>query len=114
MRKMVLALFALAVTAAAVQARTTQEFTDRCEIDEATCAKEIKDARRALEQGPRERMRICVPASLTDEDLVAEVTRWISEQSPALDRKEAAESIAAALVALYSCDRPRSIDLEGN
>ncbi|MBP6013812.1 MAG: hypothetical protein KBA31_16410 [Alphaproteobacteria bacterium] len=114
MRKTTLALIALAVAAGTAQARSTQAFLDMCASDEVACAREIKDARRALEQGPRERLRICIPPGMSDDGLVGEVTHWISERSPELDREEAAESIAAALVALYSCDRPRSIDLEGN
>jgi hypothetical protein len=114
MRTLALALAAFAVTAITAHARSTQDFLDACATDETSCAREIKDARRALEQGPRERIRFCLPAGLTDEGLVGEITSWISEQSPALDRKEAAESIAAALVALYSCDRAPAIDTNGD
>jgi hypothetical protein len=114
MRKTALALLALAVTAGTAEARSTANFLDMCAADEVACAKEIKDARRALEHGPRERLRFCMPAGMTDEGLVFEVTYWISEQSPAMDRKEAAESIAAALVALYSCDHAPKINTNGD
>jgi hypothetical protein len=108
MHRLAIALAALTVAACTAQARSTQDFLDACAKDEAACAREIHAARRALEQGPRERLRFCMPPGMSDEALVFEVTYWISEQSPSWDRKESAESIAAALVALYSCDRMKT------
>jgi hypothetical protein len=55
-------------------------------------------------------MRLCVPATLSDDDLVAAVTGWIKRYEPPLDDEEEAESIAAALVALYACDRAPGIE----
>lgn len=105
--------FALLLTACSAQARSTEAFLDMCQANETACANEIRAARRALEQGPRERMRFCMPPGMSDETMVFEVTYWISEQQPSWDRKEAAESIAAALVALYACDRAPKIDTNG-
>ena len=110
MRWIALALVALIATTNAASARSTRNFLDRCATDEARCADDIKAARRALEYGPDARKKLCMPAGMTDEGLVGEVTYWIGEQVPSLDHKEAAESIAAALVALYSCDRPRGFE----
>ena len=107
MRCALLAL-ALLATPNLAHARTTGDFLDRCAMDEAWCAKEIGDARRALEA----RKKLCMPQGLSDEGLVGEVTYWIGEQIPSMDHKPHVESIAAALVALYSCDRPKN-DLQG-
>jgi hypothetical protein len=114
MRNIALALAAVAMTAGTAYAYSTDYFIDRCQSDRTWCAAEISKARRALEQGPRERMRFCIPTGMTDEGLVDEVVYWIGEQWPSWDRKEAAESIAAALVALYSCDRAPKIDTDGD
>lgn len=114
MRSTYVALALLLATAFAAQARSTQDFLEMCQTDEAACLREIQHAKRALEQGPRERMRFCTPPAMQDETMVFEVTYWIGEQTPSWDRKEAAESIAAALVALYSCDRAPPIDTNGD
>jgi hypothetical protein len=107
------ALFLLvAVTAAGAYAwsGSTRDFLERCESDEAWCASEIGQARRAVERGIEARKKICIPAGITDEDLVKGVTYWIGEQVPSMDHRPHAESIAAALVALYGCDRPQGLE----
>ena len=103
-----IAIAAIASTASA--AGTTRAFLDRCASDEAWCAREIKDARRAIEQGVQARKKLCFPPDLADEGLVGEVTHWIVEQIPSMDHRPDAESIAAALVALYACDRPQGLE----
>ena len=103
MRLIALVLVALAATAGAASANTTRNFLDRCASDEARCAADIHAARRALEKGPDARKKLCIPVGLSDEELVASVTNWIDEQIPSMNHKQEAESIAAALVALYSC-----------
>ena len=70
----------------------------------------IKDARRAVEHGVEARKRLCIPQGISDEGLVGEVTYWIGEQVPSMDHKPEAESIAAALVALYGCDRSHGLE----
>lgn len=103
-------LAVIAMTAANAWSGSTRDFLDRCERDEAWCAREIGDARRAVERGPEARKRICIPPGITDEGLVSEVTYWIGEQVPSLDHRPHAESIAAALVSLYGCDRPKGLE----
>lgn len=110
MRWISIAAFALAAMTSAASARTTRAFVDRCANDEAWCAKEIRDARRAVEQGVQARKKICIPQGLTDETLALAVTNWIAEQIPSMDHEPDAESIAAALVALYGCDNPRGLE----
>jgi hypothetical protein len=110
MRWIAVAAIAIATMTSALFARTTGAFLDRCASDEAWCAKEIKDARLAVEKGVQARKKLCFPPGLTDEGLVGEVTYWIGEQIPSLDHEPDAESIAAALVALYGCDGPRGLD----
>jgi len=105
MRWVALVLLMLALLTVVAQARTTRAFLDRCATDESWCADQINAARRAMQQGVEARKRICLPQGLSDEGLVGEVTYWISEQVPSLDHKPDAESIAAALIALYGCDR---------
>lgn len=111
MRWMALSLLAVtAVTSAYAWSGSTRDFLDRCERDEAWCAREIAEARRAIERGPEARKRICLPPGITDEGLVFEVTYWIGEQIPSMDHRPHAESIAAALVSLYGCDRPKGLE----
>ena len=110
MRWIAIAAVALIVATSTASARTTRAFLDLCASDESWCAKEIKDARRAVEQGVQARKKLCIPQGLTDEGLVGEVTYWIGEQIPSLDHEPDAESIAAALVALYGCDGPRGLE----
>jgi hypothetical protein len=110
MRWIAIAAVALIAATSAASARTTRAFLDRCANDDAWCAKEIKDARRAVEQGIQARKKLCFPQGLSDEGLVGEVTYWIGEQIPSLDHEPDAESIAAALVALYGCDGPRGLE----
>lgn len=111
MRWMALFLLSLAATASAyAYSGTTRDFLDRCAYDEAWCAREINEARRAMERGPEARKRLCIPTGLSDDGLVGEVTYWIGEQIPSMDHKPHAESIAAALVALYGCDRPKGLE----
>ena len=89
---------------------TTRDFLERCEQDESWCTREIADARRAVERGVEARKKICVPPGMSDETLVSEVTYWIGEQVPSMDHRPHAESIAAALVAVYGCDRPKGME----
>jgi hypothetical protein len=110
MRWIAIAAIALAAITSAASARTTRAFLDRCSDDAAWCAKEIKDARRAVEQGVQARKKLCLPQGLSDEDLANAVTGWIAEQIPSLNHEPDAESIAAALVALYGCDGPRGLE----
>jgi hypothetical protein len=108
---MALFLLGLAATAGAyAYSGTTGDFLDRCASDEAWCAREIREAQRAVERGPDARKKLCVPQAMTDEGLVGEVTYWIVEHVPPLDHRPHAESIAAALVALYACDRPKGLE----
>jgi hypothetical protein len=86
---------------------TTRDFLDRCSDDEAWCLQQINEARRAIERGPDARKKICMPQGMSSETLVFEVTYWISEQVPSMDHRPHAESVAAALVSVYACDRPR-------
>lgn len=110
MRWIAIAAIALATMTSAASARTTRAFLDRCASDEAWCAKEIKDVRRAVEKGVQARKKLCFPPGLTDEGLVGEVTYWIGEQIPSIEHEPDAESIAAALVDLYACDRPKGLE----
>jgi hypothetical protein len=104
----------LLATAAALPAYawsgTTRDFLDRCEQDESWCAREIGEARRAVERGVEARKKICIPPGMSEETLVFEVTYWIGEQVPSMDHRPHAESIAAALVAVYACDRPKGME----
>jgi hypothetical protein len=86
---------------------TTREFLDRCADDETWCRQQIGEALRAIERGPDARKKLCMPQGISDETLVFEVTYWISEQIPSMDHRPHAESVAAALVSVYACDRPR-------
>lgn len=109
----VLSLLAASITTAAsayAWSGSTRTFLDRCESDQSWCAREIGDARRAVERGVEARKKVCIPQGKSDEDLVGEVTSWIGEQVPAMDHKPHAESIAAALVSLYGCDRPQGLE----
>lgn len=110
MRWIATGLLALGLTVGIALAGTTRYFLDRCATDEAWCLSVIKDARRAVEQGREARKRLCFPPGMSDEGLVGEVTYWIGEQVPSMDHKPEAESIAAALVALYGCDRPKGLE----
>jgi hypothetical protein len=108
-----IAFFFLAAASAACShawSGTTRQFLDRCQDDEAWCAGQIADARRAIERGVDARKKVCFPVGLSDETLVFEVTYWISEQIPSMDHRPHAESVAAALISLYGCDRPRSTE----
>lgn len=108
-----IAFFFLAAASAACSyawSGTTRQFLDRCADDEAWCAGEIGDARRAIERGVEARKKVCFPVGLSDETLVFEVTYWISEQMPSMDHRPHAESVAAALISLYGCDRPRGME----
>ena len=111
MRWSILLLLAAATAASAsAWSGSTRDFLERCESDEAWCATEIGQARRAVERGVEARKKICIPQGKSDEDLVGEVTYWIGEQVPSLDHKPHAESIAAAIVSLYGCDRPQGME----
>jgi hypothetical protein len=110
MRWIAIAAIALAIMTGSASARTTRAFLDRCADDNAWCAKEIKDARRAVEQGIQARKKLCIPQGLSDDDIASAVTRWIDDQIPSLNHEPDAESIAAALVALYGCDGPRGLE----
>ena len=110
MRWIAIAAIALAAMTSAVSARTTRAFLDRCSSDDNWCATEIKNARRAVEQGVEARKKVCIPQGLSDAALTNAVTSWIDEQIPSMDHKPDAESIAAALVALYGCDGPRGLE----
>jgi hypothetical protein len=103
---------ALALASGAAHAGTTKDFLYRCSTDEAGCAAKIKAARRMLEQPPpgRTPVKLCLPASMSDEGLVGEVTYWIDEQSPPLDNKDEFDSIAAALTALYTCSGIKGLE----
>jgi len=103
-------LAALAVASAYAWSGSTRDFLYRCEQDEAWCAREISDARRAVERGVEARKKVCFPPGQSDEGLVFEVTYWIGEQIPSMDHRPHAESVAAALVSLYGCDRPKGIE----
>jgi hypothetical protein len=107
MRWIALSLLALAaVLPAHAWSGTTRAFLDRCSDDEAWCLQQINEARRAVEYGPDARKKLCLPQGMSDETLVFEITYWISEQTPSMDHRPHAESIAAALVAVYGCSRP--------
>ena len=110
MRRMALTLVALGLSAGSAYAGTTRDFLDRCATDDAWCATKIGEARRAVEQGVEARKKLCFPQGMSEEGLVGEVTYWITEQVPSMDYKPDAESIAAALVALYGCDRPKGLE----
>ena len=114
MKWMALSLLAVAATTSAhAWSGSTRDFLDRCERDQSWCAREIDEARRAVERGPEARKRTCIPPGMSEEGLVNEVTYWIGEQVPSMDYRPHAESIAAALVSLYACDRPKGLeDLE--
>ena len=105
MRWTTLAFIALVSLTGIAEARTTREFLDNCAQDESWCASQIRAALRAQQQGVEARKKICMPSGISDEGLVGEVTYWISEQIPSMDHRPDAESIAAALIALYGCDR---------
>ncbi len=108
MRWIAVSLFALfAATQAHAWTGTTRAFLDRCEQDEAWCAHEIADARRAMERGVEAGKKICLPPDMSEETLVFEITYWIGEQFPSMDHRPHAESIAAALVAVYGCSGPK-------
>ena len=111
MKRFALFLFA-ALTAASAHAwsGSTRDFLERCESDQAWCATEIGEARRAVARGVEARKKVCIPQGISDEGLVGEVTYWIGEQVPSMDMKPHAENIAAALVALYGCDRPQGLE----
>lgn len=111
MRWIALSLLALAAALTAqAWSGTTRDFLDRCEQDEAWCAREISDARRAVERGVEARKKVCMPTGMSEETLVFEVTYWISEQIPSMDHRPHAESIAAAIVSIYGCDRPKGME----
>jgi len=105
-----LLLAAAAAASANAWSGSTGDFLERCESDQSWCATEIGEARRAVERGVEARKKICIPQGTTDEDLVGAVTYWIGEQVPSLAHKPAAESIAAAIVSLYGCDRPQGLE----
>jgi hypothetical protein len=105
-----LLLAAATVANANAWSGSTRDFLERCESDQAWCATEIGEARRAVERGVEARKKICIPQGTSDEDLTGPVTTWIAEQVPSLDYKPAAESIAAAIVSLYGCDRPQGLE----
>jgi hypothetical protein len=103
----------LAVLANAASAATTKDFIYRCSTDEVGCAAKIKDVRRVIENPPpgqRAPARICFPPGLSDEGLANEVAMWIDEQVPAWDNRNEFDSIADALVALYSCDGVKGLE----
>ena len=110
MRWIAIALASFVALTTMAWARSTRAFLDSCAMDESYCATEIKAARRAVEQGPEARKKLCIPQGISDEGLVGEVTYWITEQVPSMDSKPEGESIAAALVALYGCDRPKGLE----
>ncbi|NOT41800.1 MAG: hypothetical protein HOP13_15060 [Alphaproteobacteria bacterium] len=111
MRLIALTLLALAaVPPAYAWSGTTRDFLDRCQQDEAWCAREISDARRAVERGVEARKKVCFPPGMSEETLVFEVTYWIGEQIPSMDHRPHAESVAAAIVSLYGCDRPKGME----
>jgi hypothetical protein len=110
MRRLLLIAVAFVASVGSAEARTTREFLDRCADDEAWCAKEIKIAREAIEKGVMARKKLCMPQGLSDEGLVGEVTYWITEQVPSMDQRPDAESIGAALVALYGCDTAKGLE----
>jgi hypothetical protein len=115
MRKLALALLTFSLAANTAHARSTGDFLEDCSRDESACAVEIKAVIKRLEIGqPADRRKLCLPQTMSDEGLAGEVTYWIGEQMPPLDRQDAAESIAAALVALYSCDRMRGTGPQGD
>ena len=103
---------ALSLMAGAASAGTTKDFLYRCSIDEAACAAKIKTVRRVLEQPPPGRIapKLCYPSGMSDEGLVGEVTYWIDEQVPSLDHKDEADSITAALMALYACSGIKGLE----
>jgi len=107
MRWMALALgLALAISSyPATAGTTTKDFLFRCSTDETGCAAKIRAVRRTLENPlPGGRIvKLCLPAGISDEGLVGEVTYWIDEQTPSMDNKDEFDSIAAALTALYTC-----------
>lgn len=103
-------LAAFAAAGAYAWSGSTRDFLERCESDQAWCADEIGEARRAVERGVEARKKVCIPQGISDEGLIGEVTYWIGEQVPSMDMKPHAESIAAALVALYGCDRPQGLE----
>lgn len=100
--------------ATAASARTTKAFLDRCETDEAACLAKIKEVRRMLEVPPpgKAPQKLCLPSGLSDEGFVFEVTYWIAEQYPPMDNRDENDSIATALISLYSCSGIKG--LEGN
>ncbi len=111
MRWIALSLLAVLTPASAhAWAGSTRDFLFRCEQDEAWCAREIGDARQAVERGVEARKKICIPSGMSNDALVFEVTYWIGEQIPSMDHRPHAESIAAALVAVYACDRPKGLE----
>ena len=100
--------FLASAVANIASAATTKDFLFRCAQDERRCAAQIKEVARVIERPPpgqRAPVRICFPAGLSDEGLVGEVTYWIDSQMPSWDNKDEFDSIAAALTALYACDR---------
>ncbi len=101
---------AIVATPAYSWSGSTRDFLERCEQDEGWCSREIGEARRAVERGVEARKKICIPPGISDETLVSEVTYWIGEQVPSMDYRPHAESIAAALVAVYACDRPKGLE----
>jgi hypothetical protein len=105
---------ALSLAAGAAYAASTKDFLYRCSTDEAGCAAKIKRTKELLEHPPKggTSVRLCMPSGMSDEGLVGEVTYWIDEQMPSLDNKDEADSIAAALVSLYSCGGYK--ELEGD
>jgi hypothetical protein len=112
MRKTALAV-ALLLCAPIASAHTTKDFVFRCsqEQEVAACAVKIKEVIRRLENPPPGRaiVKLCLPPDMSDEMLVAEVTYWIDEQGSRYDNRDEDESIAAALVALYSCGGPKGL-----
>src|SRR4051812_36266907 len=110
MGRLLFMIAVLAASAGIAQARTTRDFLDHCASDDTWCAKEITDARRAVEKGPEARKKLCMPQGMSDDGLVGEVTYWITEQVPSMDHEPDGQSIAAALVALYGCDHPQGLE----
>lgn len=116
MRWRTLALgLALSIMAFEASAATTKDFLYRCSQDETRCAARIKEVARIIQNPPpgqRAPAQLCFPPGMSDDGLVGEVTYWIGEQVPSLDNKNEFDSIAAALIALYSCGGVKGLDGE--
>ncbi len=81
--------------------QSTQEFFDRCSIDDRVCVSRVEQIRQAYEKSGG---KLCPPAAITRETYAENVTLWIGQQEKLDMNQNDMKSITAALKALYSCN----------